>query len=381
MHKRTIVVPVLVAVLGLAAIGTIVVLQERATVSRTAQLKLSTLKTELSQLQQAPLNANISTGGNRDLSARLLRVGKSEIAAAVRELRQHDPPPVLEQLDASLDANYAVLDHIYRIGVSPTGYDERADRLAGVAASTQAAAAGLLDEAGQVYAQRAARADSRATFGGTGMIVLLLGAFGFLYRKNGRLLDRNAGLLESSRQEALSDALTGLRNRRALVGDLAAGVARASADQPLLLGLFDLDGFKQYNDTYGHPAGDALLARLSERLSASLDGAATAYRMGGDEFCLLATVEPDPSGAGKEMVGRATAALTETGATFKISCSHGTALIPVEASSPEEALRLADQRMYAQKARTASASRATGLIVAEPHIGKALEIQVRRLSA
>ena len=55
----------------------------------------------------------------------------------------------------------------------------------------------------------------------------------------------------------------------------------------VLLGLFDLDGFKRYNDTFGHPAGDALLRRLGSQLQAAVEPVGRAYRMGGDEFCIL----------------------------------------------------------------------------------------------
>jgi GGDEF domain-containing protein len=56
---------------------------------------------------------------------------------------------------------------------------------------------------------------------------------------------------------------------------------------PRLLLLFDIDGFKAYNDTFGHSAGDGLLHRLGDRLSRSIAGRGTAYRLGGDEFCIL----------------------------------------------------------------------------------------------
>jgi two-component system, cell cycle response regulator len=115
-----------------------------------------------------------------------------------------------------------------------------------------------------------------------------------------------------------------------------------------VLALFDLDGFKQYNDSFGHPAGDALLARLAERLKAVTDGLGSVYRMGGDEFCLLAPVEP---GGGDGLVLLAAEALSDTGDAFQIGCSHGLARIPGEAASPQVALRLADQRMYAHKAQ------------------------------
>ena len=118
--------------------------------------------------------------------------------------------------------------------------------------------------------------------------------------------------------------------------------------------MFDLNGFKGYNDSFGHPAGDALLARLGARLAAALPGR-EAYRLGGDEFCALVPVGPeglDP------LVTTALAALTEEGEGFAISSAHGAVLLPRDASVQEEAMSLADQRMYQQKARgRASAGR------------------------
>jgi two-component system cell cycle response regulator len=110
--------------------------------------------------------------------------------------------------------------------------------------------------------------------------------------------------------------------------------------------LFDLDGFKQYNDTFGHPAGDSLLARLGERLAATMDGIGGAYRMGGDEFCVTAPVAAEGAEA---IAGLAAAALTEDGVGFSVGCSYGFALMPLDTRRPDEALLLADQRMYAFK--------------------------------
>ena len=56
--------------------------------------------------------------------------------------------------------------------------------------------------------------------------------------------------------------------------------------------IFDLDGFKAYNDTFGHPAGDAL-TRLGTKLAAVPGGHGAAYRLGGDEFCLIASIGED----------------------------------------------------------------------------------------
>jgi two-component system cell cycle response regulator len=155
--------------------------------------------------------------------------------------------------------------------------------------------------------------------------------------------------LDESKRDALSDPLTGLGNRRALMTALE-GATRGQPEQGRvwLLGLFDLDGFKAYNDAYGHPAGDDLLHRLGDRLAGFTFGRGEAFRLGGDEFCLLAectvaAVEPLLAGAG--------AALAERGDGFVVTASQGSVLIPSEASDASVALQLADRRMYANKRR------------------------------
>jgi two-component system cell cycle response regulator len=156
----------------------------------------------------------------------------------------------------------------------------------------------------------------------------------------------NVAMLRTSRDEALTDALTGLGNRRALTRALDARLQAASSERPLVLAIFDLDGFKHYNDTFGHPAGDALLVRMGGNLARFLDGRGRAFRMGGDEFCALFEA---PDGARNAMVLGAAEALSERGDGFSISCSHGAIALPVEAADAAEALRIADQRMYANK--------------------------------
>ena len=102
----------------------------------------------------------------------------------------------------------------------------------------------------------------------------------------------NIDLLDSSRREALTDALTGLRNRRALIGDLEEAAAGARAEDPIALVILDLDGFKQYNDRFGHPMGDALLVRLARKLEVAAGRFdARVYRLGGDEFCVLTAAD------------------------------------------------------------------------------------------
>jgi diguanylate cyclase (GGDEF)-like protein/putative nucleotidyltransferase with HDIG domain len=158
---------------------------------------------------------------------------------------------------------------------------------------------------------------------------------------------QNLRMLQCSRREALTDGLTGLGNRRALMSDLDRLLAGASPE-PYVFGVFDLDGFKQYNDAFGHPAGDALLARLGAALRRAVTGPAggRAYRLGGDEFCIVA-----PAGGGDvaATVVSAGMALTERGEAFAVGCSFGSVLVPDEADTAAAALRIADQRMYAHK--------------------------------
>jgi two-component system cell cycle response regulator len=158
----------------------------------------------------------------------------------------------------------------------------------------------------------------------------------------------NKQMLATSREEATTDALTGLWNRRRLMSDLARCIHDASSARPVTLSLFDLDGFKLYNDNFGHAAGDALLARVGARLARAIGADASAYRMGGDEFCVL--VEGDARTA-HALIADAGHALAERGEGFEIGSSHGVVLIPDDATTAGEALRLADQRMYRHKSR------------------------------
>jgi PAS domain S-box-containing protein/diguanylate cyclase (GGDEF)-like protein len=142
------------------------------------------------------------------------------------------------------------------------------------------------------------------------------------------------------------DALTGLGNRRKLTFDLERTLASGDGLGPRLLIIFDLNGFKHYNDTFGHPAGDALLGRLAAKLADAARPHGEAYRLGGDEFCVLAV---PPADEVEGFLSSAAAALQEKGDGFSISSSFGVAFLPEEAANPSSALSLADQRLYAQK--------------------------------
>jgi len=171
---------------------------------------------------------------------------------------------------------------------------------------------------------------------------------GVTYLENVRLLEREV-------EGATTDALTGLGNRRRLMDELEIAVAAAAAGVPATLAFFDLDGFKRYNDSFGHSAGDALLIRLGRSLAASTGSNGKAFRLGGDEFCVLL-----PGSLKREdaaVVGCRTA-LSERGRGFAVTASCGVVAMPEEAITVGAALNLADERMYADKAAAGRSSRA-----------------------
>jgi len=194
-----------------------------------------------------------------------------------------------------------------------------------------------------------------------GALALVLASLGLIavIARMTLTFDEHLALLQVSRTESLTDALTGLGNRRALLERLGDALAAADGSSRLLL-LFDLDGFKSYNDTFGHEAGDILLSRLGTRLRRSVASRGEAFRLGGDEFCILLEGEL----IDLEWVrAAATASLRESGEGFAITCSSGYTLIPEEASSPSESLRVADRRMYAEKGSRLLADNSSGVLV------------------
>lgn len=189
--------------------------------------------------------------------------------------------------------------------------------------------------------------------------------------------EENLTLLRRSQTEALTDPLTELANRRKLLRDLTAAMGSDEPSPRRVFAIFDLDGFKAYNDSFGHVAGDVLLARLGDKLAAAVDQHGRAYRLGGDEFCILAGLDDVAPDA---LLKAASGALAEEGEAFSIASSRGAVLLPQEADSPSEAMRLADRRMYAQKGtRPNSTERQTSTVLLqtlqerEPELGTHLE--------
>jgi diguanylate cyclase (GGDEF)-like protein len=128
--------------------------------------------------------------------------------------------------------------------------------------------------------------------------------------------------------------------------DLEIAVDHGVDGRPCTLVFFDLNGFKRYNDTFGHAAGDVMLRRLGASLAVATHGHGEAYRLGGDEFCVLLAGRFARS---DKLIAQARAALSEHGSGFTVAASCGTVIVPDEANSVTAALSLADKRMYADK--------------------------------
>jgi two-component system, cell cycle response regulator len=177
-------------------------------------------------------------------------------------------------------------------------------------------------------------------------MLAVIGRLALSVRANKRLLE-----------QVRTDPLTGLGSQARLRIDIKER-ARRAGEEPLTVILLDLNGFKRYNDTFGHPAGDEMLTRLGRQLRRAIGSDGDGYRLGGDEFVVLAAVaaaDRDP------LAKRAAEALTARGKGYELSAAWGMATVPEEADSAGEAMQLADVRMYAQKESRRLAGPLSGL--------------------
>ena len=158
---------------------------------------------------------------------------------------------------------------------------------------------------------------------------------------------RNLALAEA---RALTDALTGLPNRRAVQDTLKRMLAQsARTASPLAVVLIDLDHFKQINDTFGHEEGDAVLAAVGDVLSSQMRVSDFAGRNGGEEFVALL---PDTGVEGALEVAeklRIAIATIKLPGLERVTASFGVAIHPDAGGDAETLLRLADRALYAAK--------------------------------
>jgi diguanylate cyclase (GGDEF)-like protein len=179
----------------------------------------------------------------------------------------------------------------------------------------------------------------------------------------GRVQERTAALnqmlieLQNSRarleNQALTDELTGLPNRRLLLDRLAQALAAAERQQTRLALLYlDLDGFKLVNDTLGHSAGDLLLRKVADRLRDRVRTADTLARIGGDEFTIVVTHirnTEDAELVAKELLAQLGTPFALNGHELTLTASIGISVYPSDAANPEKLIQHADTAMYVAK--------------------------------
>src|SRR5271169_583067 len=167
----------------------------------------------------------------------------------------------------------------------------------------------------------------------------------------GALLD-NARLFEQVRHLAVSDPLTGLANYRRLLDVLESETERTNRNnRPFAVLLLDLDGLKKINDRHGHLVGSRALSRLGDILRIHCRAVDTAARYGGDEFALVLPETEDTEA--RQVADRIRAVMAEDLETPPLSASIGISIYRGEGERIEKLLSLADQQLYAEKARRA----------------------------
>ncbi len=164
----------------------------------------------------------------------------------------------------------------------------------------------------------------------------------------------NARLYDQTKEQARTDALTGLHNRREFELRLAEEHRRAARyAKPYALMMLDIDHFKQVNDTHGHPAGDAVLKTLADILRKQLRDVDLAARYGGEEFVV---VFPEiGGGAAKQVAERMRGAVAATpfrlpdGQEIDMTVSIGVSSYPKDADTSRGVMDCADRSLYAAK--------------------------------
>jgi diguanylate cyclase (GGDEF)-like protein/PAS domain S-box-containing protein len=153
------------------------------------------------------------------------------------------------------------------------------------------------------------------------------------------------------RQEADTDALTGLANRRALERTLEAALGRAGArGRAVGVVMLDLDGFKAINDKHGHAAGDRALREVAARLRRCVRERDLVARLGGDEFVVVLTDLGGRAEAVQDSVERVREVLAEPFDGMQLSAAIGVATFPADGGSGADLLAHADRAMYVDKA-------------------------------
>ncbi|MBF7052701.1 GGDEF domain-containing protein [Halomonas sp. KAO] len=288
----------------------------------------------------------------RDLIWRIpLRIQGLDNHLRRSDLPPRDYRPFVKEL-ADVEGRLSELEQVIdRVGRDSTLTQQEAHQLRELGLDIEESLAWSYSELNQLLHE--ASADQRhfmqrLTLTGAVLMWMLLVAIGGVLLMLWRLQVQS----EAMQRLSLTDQLTGVGNRRRLLQEAEGAFARRErGDEPLALVLLDLDHFKRFNDTYGHPLGDEVLVRFSRLLQESVRRMDVVARMGGEEFAIL--MPHSDLDAAHRLANRLLEAVGQMPmpgavATGELSVSIGIA----EASEQDDFDRLyarADRRLYRAK--------------------------------
>jgi diguanylate cyclase (GGDEF)-like protein len=264
--------------------------------------------------------------------------------------------PAFEQLDTS---SRMLVMHARSIAAARSRGAERAAALAGEAERLTNEATGALDRSLATQSQLInARTLAQIQLGDglrryiAGLVAGSFALLAILFMGYRRVQGRERDAQRRIEHLAHFDMVTGLPNR-ALLGDrLAQEMARARRGSlGFAILLFDLDGFKSVNDTWGHPAGDRVLAMVADRVRKCVRASDTVGRLGGDEFLAILpeTSLEGAMGVAEKLRQSLREPYALDGATARLSTSVGLGLFPEHGHDPEQLQRAADAALYRAK--------------------------------
>jgi diguanylate cyclase (GGDEF)-like protein/PAS domain S-box-containing protein len=186
-------------------------------------------------------------------------------------------------------------------------------------------------------------------------------------------------------QIAHYDQLTGLPNRVSLKNELTNLLTASKRDQPHSIALFDLDGFKDVNDTDGHSTGDQLLVEVAQRLNGAVGDTGRVYRLGGDEFVVVVPGCGDP----RQVTALVETMLRQLAEPFEINehvlhigGSAGIAIAPQDGATVDELIANADLALYKAKSDGGHTYRLfVPVLRAQAQTRRGLQVELRRAFA
>jgi diguanylate cyclase (GGDEF)-like protein len=339
MLLRRLLVPMLALVAAIGTVSLVVVLQRRAQRTEAARVSVGQFQVQVSAIQSTEISQAV-TGTSPLQIASTATARYAAVDHGIASRARTDPIPEMAAARRALRHTRVAA---IRVGEVSERYGTRPSETVPPPAVAKAYTANAdanaqlqraLGDASRAYARKASKTVQQADWGSAVGVAVLLGLFLVFYVRS-----QQARVF--ALRQANSDSLTGLGNRRRLYRDLAASQLEGTSSTIVLI---DLDGFKQYNDSLGHQAGDELLSTIGVNLEDAIGGGGSAYRLGGDEFLLRLVGRVDDSDVA-QIINTVRGQVS-----LSVGLSYGTAQLgPREPL--DHAMRHADKMMYENKIR------------------------------